>query len=59
MLPLGKCPRRIALGATMVKDSEKTKNTNKTQLLASVLTIAQGKKAIKYQDLPGTLYSHP
>ena len=37
----------------MVVDFEKKKNTNKTQLLASVLTIAQGKKALKYQDRRG------
>jgi hypothetical protein len=47
MPPSGECPRRIAPAAAMVNGVEKKKNTNKTQLLASVLTVAQGKKAIK------------
>jgi hypothetical protein len=46
MSPLGKCPRRIAPAAAMVDDFEKLKNTNKTQLLLSVLTVDQSKKAI-------------
>jgi hypothetical protein len=42
--------------AAMVDDFEKKrKNTNKTQLLPSFLTVDQRKKAIKSQDLPGTL----
>jgi hypothetical protein len=40
MLPVGECPRRIALAAAMIDDFEKKeKNTNKTQLLPSFLTV--------------------
>jgi hypothetical protein len=56
MLPLGKCPRRIAPAAAIVKNLEKKKNTNKTQLLSSFLTVDQRKKANESQDPPGTLY---
>jgi hypothetical protein len=55
MPPSGECPCRIASAAAMVNNVEK-KNTNKTQLLASVLTVAQGKKTIKSRDPTGTLY---
>jgi hypothetical protein len=59
MLPSGECPHRIASAAAMDDDFEKKKNTNKTQLLPSFLTVDQRKKAIKSQDPPGTLYSRP
>jgi hypothetical protein len=35
------------------------KNTNKTQLLPSILTVDQRKKAIKSRDPSGTHYSRP
>jgi predicted CxxxxCH...CXXCH cytochrome family protein len=35
------------------------KNTNKTQLLPSFLTVDRRKKAKQYQDPSGTLYSRP
>jgi hypothetical protein len=38
---------------------KRKKNTTKTQLLPSILAVDQCKKAIKSQDLPGTLYLHP
>ncbi len=44
MLPLGKCPRRIAPAAAMVDDFKKKKNTTKTHVLPSVLTVDQRKK---------------
>ncbi len=59
MPPLGKCPRSIAPAATMVDDFEKKKNTTKTQLLPSFLMVDQCKKAIDFQNSPGTLYSRP
>jgi hypothetical protein len=60
MPPSVKCPRRIAPAAAMVADfKKKRKNTNKTQLLPSVLTVDQRKKAIVTQDPLGTLYSRP
>ena len=58
MPPLGECLHRIAPAAAMVDDFEK-KNTNKTQLLPSFLTVDQRKKAIESRDPPGTLYSCP
>jgi hypothetical protein len=45
MLPSGECPRRIAPAAAMVDDFEKKKNTNRTQLLPSFLTVDRRKKA--------------
>jgi hypothetical protein len=59
MPPSGKCPRRIGPAAAMVDDFEKKKNTNKTQLLPSFLTVDQRKKAIESRDPPGTLYLLP
>jgi hypothetical protein len=56
MPPSGKCPRRIALAAAMVNNFEK-KNTNKTQLLPSFLTVDRRKKAKQFRDPSGTLYS--
>jgi hypothetical protein len=47
MLPSGECLHRIATAATMVDDFEKEKNTNKTQLLPSFLTVDRCKKAIE------------
>ncbi len=45
MPPSGECPRRIAPAAAMVDDFEKKKkNTTKTQLLSSFLTVHQHKK---------------
>jgi hypothetical protein len=38
---------------------KKRKNTTKTQLLPSFLTVDKRKKAIDFQNSPGTLYSRP
>jgi hypothetical protein len=59
MLPSGKCLRCIAPAAAMVDDLKRKKKTNKTQLLARILTVAGQKKAIESQGLPGALYSRP
>ena len=50
MLPLGKCTCRIAPAAAMVDDFEwNKKNTNKTQLFPSFLTVDQHNKAKQFQ----------
>jgi hypothetical protein len=55
---LGKCPRGIALVAAMVNDfKQKQRNTNKTQLLPSFLTVDGHKKAIQFWNPKQTLYS--
>jgi hypothetical protein len=60
MPPSGKCRRRVALAATMVDDFElNKKNTNKTQLLPSFLTVNWRKKGKQFQDPSRTLYPHP
>jgi hypothetical protein len=57
---IGQVPMPYCLVAAIVNDFEKKrKNTNKTQLLPSFLTVDQRKKAIESQDPPGTLYSGP
>jgi hypothetical protein len=55
MPPLGEYPRCIAPAAAMVDDLKKKKNTNKTQLLPSILTVDRHKKAIKSQVPPEPL----
>jgi hypothetical protein len=47
------CLRRIAPAAAMVDDFEQKKNTNKTQLLAIILTVAGEKKISNLETRQG------
>jgi hypothetical protein len=54
MPPSGKCTHHIALAAAMVDNFEcNKKNTNKTQLLPSFLTVDRCQKAIHFQTRQG------